>query len=149
MECSTAKAPLKGPFCCCFVHFHISSSSRNCSLDPPKLSEASFPRMGMHPWPSLTVQYHPSECLHPSPTGPYFPGYNWRPRTMRHQPCSSRSGSWLVLCTAEPWGVTHLTFEDESIPCFLLAILDQVFYLGTPRLWTVTYACSLPEWGVC
>jgi hypothetical protein len=35
MECSITKAPLEGPFCCCFVHPHHSSSNRDCSVDPP------------------------------------------------------------------------------------------------------------------
>jgi hypothetical protein len=52
--------------------------------------------MGVHPWPSLTIQDHPSKHQHPSLTGPCFPEDNRRPQTRRRQPCSSHCGSWLV-----------------------------------------------------
>jgi hypothetical protein len=49
--------------------------------------------MGTHPWPRLTMQDHPSECLHPSPTAPLD---NRRPWTTKCQPYSSHLGSWLT-----------------------------------------------------
>jgi hypothetical protein len=54
------------------------------------------------------------------------------------------------LCIAEALGVAHLTFEEESILCFLLASLGQLSTWGppTPRPWTVTHACALPKWEV-
>jgi hypothetical protein len=93
MKCPTL---LEGPFCYYFVYSHYSSSSRNCSLDPPQPSKASLSQVGVRPWPSLTIQDHPLECLRPSSAGPRFLGNNRWPRTMRWQPCSSHSGSWLV-----------------------------------------------------
>jgi hypothetical protein len=32
----------------------------------------------------------------------------------------------------EAWGVTHLTFEDDSIPCILLTNLGQLSTWGPP-----------------
>jgi hypothetical protein len=72
--------------------------------------------MGVHPWPSLTVQSQASEHLCPSPTEPCFPGDSRRPQTMRRQPCSSHSGSWLRnsmhggslrSCPSHLWGWVH------------------------------------------
>jgi hypothetical protein len=88
MKCSTTKPHWRG-------HFVVLSTLTTAKvaeiMDPPQPSEASFPQMGVHLWPSLTVQH-----LCHSPTGPCFPGDNRRPQTTRHQPCSGHFGSWLV-----------------------------------------------------
>jgi hypothetical protein len=95
------------------------------------MSEASFPRMGVHPWPSLTVQDHPSEHLHPSPTGSCFPEDNRRSLTRDISPAVSFQ-KLTSLRTGEAWVVAHLTFEDESVPCILLANLGQLSTWGPP-----------------
>jgi hypothetical protein len=50
-----------------------------------------------------------------------------------------------ILCMVEAWGVAHLIFEDEFIPCILFLLILVSSVLGTPRLWTVTHVCALPE----
>jgi hypothetical protein len=73
--------------------------------------------MGTHPWPRLTMQDHPSECLHPSPTAPLD---NRRPWTTKCQPYSSHLGSWL----------TYTWQKLEELP--ILANLSQLFTWGPP-----------------
>jgi hypothetical protein len=123
MECSIAKAPLEGPFVVLSTPNTVNSS-KDHSLDPPQSSEVSFPGLDVHPWLSLTVQDHPLECLHPSLRGPCFPGENRRPWTVRCQPCSSHSGSWLVY---EWWKLRISLF----CVFFLLILVSSL--LGDPQ----------------
>jgi hypothetical protein len=140
MECSTTKAPLERPFCCCFVHPHHSWSNRDHSLHTPQPNEASFPRMGVDPWSSFIVQDHLFEHLCPSPTVPWFPGDNRRPLMTRCQPCSSHSGHWLVHTwrTLEELSISPLRMSPFRIFEFL-ANLDQLSTWGPPGfgLWVM------------
>jgi hypothetical protein len=123
----------KGPFVVLstLTAVKVAEISRDCSLDPPQLSETRFSRVGMHPWPSPTMKDHPLECPCPSLVGPCFPGDNKRPQ----MPALLLSPWKLTsLCTLEVWGVTHLTLEDESLLCFLLANLGHLSTWGPPCL---------------
>jgi hypothetical protein len=66
------------------------------------------------------MQDHPLECLHPSPAGPCFPGDSRKPWTMRHQPCSSHSGSWLVYTR---WKLEDLPISPLRINPFYFFFL--------------------------
>jgi hypothetical protein len=88
--------------------------------------------MGVYPWPSLTMQDHPSKHQHPSPTGSCFPGDNRRPQTMRCQPCCSHSGSWLVYTWQKLEELPISPLRMSSFHVFFLLILVSSL-LGEPQ----------------
>jgi hypothetical protein len=50
-----SKASLERTFCCYFVYSYCSQSSRDSSLDPLQLNQASFTQVGMHPRSGFAV----------------------------------------------------------------------------------------------
>jgi hypothetical protein len=104
--------------------------------------------MGVHPWPSLTIEDHPPEHLRPSPTRPCFPGDNRRPWIRRCQPCSSHSGSWLVYKLQKLEESPILPLRMSLFHVFSLLILVSSLLGDLPQPWTVTRVCGLPERGV-
>jgi hypothetical protein len=79
------------------------------------------------------------DCI-PDPASPYkivlqnTSALPWQEGNRRQQETMDNKMSALLysfqklssLCTVEAWGVAHLTFEDESIPCILLANFGQL-----------------------
>jgi hypothetical protein len=65
--------------------------------------------MGVHPWPSLTIQ-DTSALAWQDPASQEKTGqHGWR--DVSHLVTQNLTS----LCVVEVWGVTHLTFEDESM----------------------------------